>query len=116
MFADIILHHSSQKQMLMMHHKCLNYSLYILLLLRENRNTPNTAIVQMSFDYMKRILNPAPEDFPFDPTTTLCLFDLLWNGLLTNAENLKYFVKIGSVYTLLDLIDVRVTIPPKKQQ
>lgn len=55
---------------------------------------------------MKRNLNPSAEDFGHDPTTMICLFDLLWNGLLTNEDNLRFFVKSGCVYALLDLIEV----------
>lgn len=96
----------SQKQNLLIHHKCLNYGLCVLLILLENHSTPNLAMIKMSDDYMKRVLNPATDDFPHDPTTTICLVDLLWKGLLTNEENLQCFIKLGSTYTLLDLIEV----------
>lgn len=73
---------------------------------RKNQDSPNLMTVKICSDYMQRTLNPTPDDFAFDPTTMICLFALLWNGLLTNAENLHCFVKIGSIYTLIDLIEV----------
>lgn len=105
--AELTVHFSSQKQLLQIHHKCLNYCLSILSIVRVNQNTSNLATVKVCSNYMKRASNPSSEDFPFDPTTMICMFDLLWNGLLTNDENLNYFVKNGCIYTLIDLIEVR---------
>lgn len=100
------MHFSTQKQILLIHHKCLNYCLSILSIVRKNEDSHNRVIVKISSDYMKRALNPTPVDFAFDPTTMICLFDVLWNGLLTNLENLQCFVKMGSIYTLIDLLEV----------
>lgn len=106
LLPDLIVHFSTQKQILLIHHKCLNYCLSILSILRKNEDSHNRVIVKIASDYMKRALNPTPEDFAFDSTTMICLFDVLWNGLLTNLENLQCFVKMGSIYTLIDLLEV----------
>lgn len=106
LFSDLTVYFSTQQQLLSVHNKCLNFCLSILLILTENQNSQNILMVNTSADYMKRVLNPTSDDFPFDPTTMICLFDLLWNGLLTNEANLKCFVKSGSVYALIDLIEV----------
>lgn len=84
--------------------ECLSYCLSILTNLYAHQSKSNETIINAAISYMKRYLRSRNDDLACDHRTLICLLDLLWNGLLTNEDNLKYFINSGNVYTLLDLV------------
>lgn len=86
--------------------RCLARVFCLLQALHKSLTPEDNSILDLCMSYMKKVLNPDPNDPIHDPQLIICGLDLLWHCAFAPRDNLKLFVTKGGVYMLLDIIQV----------
>lgn len=86
--------------------KILAHNFSILQILCINELFDNEEVVDITIDYLNRVIKPNKSDPILDARVTICVIHLLWECLLASKSLHREFLKKGGIYVMLDIIKV----------